>query len=255
MKSDMWDKKGSKGVKGSKGNGKGKGKKGKLNEVSEDWTDLTAESWDDDDYWWNDQWPESCDGQWGVSQTWWDDGSGWYCDGYGYTWQQEPVQSAEVTVSHDNRSDVQKTGSVGSMIINPLLYDLTCETTGGLRFVHEHDLAVDSPSCGSRCGCHGAELEFADMETEDRVVGDCKDFESELADMGCVLARGCDSCTHESEVSESELADMGCVLARSCDSCTHESGFSESEVVDMGTWVVCWQGVATAVLMSHGFVV
>ena len=124
VKSDMWDKKGSKGVKGSKGS-KGKGKKSKLNEGSEDWTDWTAESWDDDDYWWNDQWPESCDGQWGVSQTWWDDGSGWYCDGYGYTWQQEPVQSAEMSVSHDNRSDVQKTGSVGSMIINPLLYDLT----------------------------------------------------------------------------------------------------------------------------------
>ena len=46
-----------------------------MNEVSEDWTDWTAESWDDDDYWWHDQWPESCDGQWGVSQTWWDDGS------------------------------------------------------------------------------------------------------------------------------------------------------------------------------------
>ena len=101
VKSDMWDKKGSKGVKGSKGS-KGKGKKGKLNEVSEswneDWTDWTAESWDDDDYWWNDQWLESCDGQWGVSQTWWDDGSGWYCDGYGYTWQQEPVQSAEMSL-------------------------------------------------------------------------------------------------------------------------------------------------------------
>ena len=231
-KSDMWDKKGSKGVKGSKG--KGKGKKGKLNEVSEswneDWTDWTAESWDDDDYWWNDQWPESCDGQWGVSQTWWGDGSGWYCDGYGYTWQQGPVQSAEPSASHDNRSDVQKTGSVGSMIINPLLYDLTCETTGGLRFVHEHDLAVDSPSCGSRCGCNGAELEFADMEAEDRLVVDCKEFESKLADMGCVLARGCDSCTHESE--EVELADTTCVLARGCDSCTHES--EEVELADTG---------------------
>ena len=53
----------------------------------------------------------------------------------GYTWQQEPVQSAELSASHDNRSDVRKAGSVGSMIINPLLYDLTCETTGGLRFV------------------------------------------------------------------------------------------------------------------------
>jgi len=82
------------------------GKKGKLNEVSEswneDWTDWSAEGWDDDDYWW-------------------DDGSGWYCDGYGYTWQQEPVQGAEMSVSHDNRSDVQKVGSVGSMIISPLL--------------------------------------------------------------------------------------------------------------------------------------
>ena len=197
--------KGSKG-KGttfrSKGSSKGKGKKGKLNEVSEDWTDWTAESWDDDDYWWHDQWPESCDGQWGVSQTWWDDGSGWYCDGYGYTWQQGPVQSAEPSASHDNRSDVQKTGSVGSMIINPLLFDMTCETTGGLRFVHEH--------------------EVADMETENRLVVDCKDFESELADTGCVLAKSCDSCTRESK--ESELADMGCVLAESCDSCTHESG-------------------------------
>ena len=71
--------------------------------------------------WWHDQWPESCDGQWGVSQTWWDDGSGWYCDGYGYTWQQGPVQSAEPSASHDNKSDVQKTGSVGSMIINPFV--------------------------------------------------------------------------------------------------------------------------------------
>ena len=196
--------KGSKG-KGatfrSKGSSKGKGKKGKLNEVSEDWTDWTAESWDDDDYWWHDQWPESCDGQWGVSQTWWDDGSGWYCDGYGYTWQQGPVQSAEPSASHDNRSDVQKTGSVGSMIINPLLFDMTCETTGGLRFVHEH--------------------EVADMETENRLVVDCKDFEIELADTGCVLAESCDSCTRESK--ESELADTGCVLAESCDSCTRES--------------------------------
>ena len=66
-----------------------------------------------------------------------------------------------------------------------------------------------------------------------RLVVDCREFEAELADMGCVLARGCDSCTHEPELSESELADMGCVLARSCDSCTHESGFSESEVADM----------------------
>ena len=209
VKSDTWDKRGSKG-KGSKGS-KGKGKKGKLNEVSEDWTDWTAESWDDDDYWWHDQWPESCDGQWGVSQTWWDDGSGWYCDGYGYTWQQGPVQSAEPSASHDNRSDVQKTGSVGSMIINPLLFDMTCETTGGLRFVHEH--------------------EFADMETENRLVVDCKDFESELADTGCVLARSCDSCTRESE--EDELADMGCVLARSCDSCTHESE-EKDELTDTG---------------------
>ena len=205
--------KGSKG-KGatfrSKGSSKGKGKKGKLNEVSEDWTDWTAESWDDDDYWWHDQWPESCDGQWGVSQTWWDDGSGWYCDGYGYTWQQGPVQSAEPSAGHDNRSDVQKTGSVGSMIINPLLFDMTCETTGGLRFVHEH--------------------EVADMETENRLVVDCKDFESELADTGCVLAKSCDSCTRESK--ESELADTGCVLAKSCDSCTRES--KESELADTG---------------------
>ena len=205
--------KGSKG-KGatfrSKGSSKGKGKKGKLNEVSEDWTDWTAESWDDDDYWWHDQWPESCDGQWGVSQTWWDDG--WYCDGYGYTWQQGPVQSAEPSASHDNKSDVQKTGSVGSMIINPLLFDMTCETTGGLRFVHEH--------------------EVADMETENRLVVDCKDFESDLADTGCVLAESCDSCTRESK--ECELADTGCVLAESCDSCTRESEGLESELADMG---------------------
>ena len=220
--------KGSKG-KGatfrSKGSSKGKGKKGKLNEVSEDWTDWTAESWDDDDYWWHDQWPESCDGQWGVSQTWWDDGSGWYCDGYGYTWQQGPVQSAEPSASHDNKSDVQKTGSVGSMIINPLLFDMTCETTGGLRFVHEH--------------------EVADMETENRLVVDCKDFESELADTGCVLAESCDSCTRESK--ESELADTGCVLAESCDSCTRESE-EEDELADMGCVLA---RAATAVLMSQ----
>ena len=78
------------------------------------------------------------------------------------------------------------------------------------------------------------EHEFADMETENRLVVDCKDFESELTDMGCVLARGCDSCTHESEFSEDELTDMGCVLARGCDSCTHESEFSEDELTDTG---------------------
>ena len=60
------------------------------------------------------------------------------------------------------------------MIINPLLFDMTCETTGGLRFVHEH--------------------EVADIETENRLVVDCKDFESELADTGRVLAKSCDSC-------------------------------------------------------------
>ena len=37
---------------------------------------------------------------------------------------------------------------------------MTCETTGGLRFVHEH--------------------EVADMETENRLVVDCKEFESEI---------------------------------------------------------------------------
>ena len=200
VKSDMWDKKGSKGVKGSKGS-KGKGKKGKLNEVSEswneDWTDWTAEGWDDDDYWWNDQWLESCDGQCGVSQTWWDDGSGWYCDGYGYTWQPEPVQSAEMSVSHDNRSDVQKVGSVGSMVISPLLhvYESTCETVGSFVFEHEHELAVDSRGCESTGGCNGAELEFADMEYE--LAVDCKDSEFGEADMSCVLAKSCDSCTHE----------------------------------------------------------
>ena len=83
----------------------------------------------------------------------------------------EPVQ---MSVSHDNRSDVQKAGSVGSMIINPLLYDLTCETTGGLRFVHEHDLAVDAMVLN---------WSFADMEAENRLVVDFKDFDSELADM------------------------------------------------------------------------
>ena len=76
------------------------------------------------------------------------------------------------------------------------------------------------------------EHEFADMETENRLVVDCKDFESELTDMGCVLARSCDSCTRESK--EDELADMGCVLARGCDSCTHESEFSEDELTDTG---------------------
>ena len=200
VKSDTWDKKGSKGIKGSKGS-KGKGKKGKLNEVSESWnegwTDWTAEGWDDNDYWWNDQWLESCDGQWGVSKTWWDDGSGWYCDGYGYTWQQEPVQSAEMSVSHDNRSDVQKVGSLGSIIISPLLhvYESTCETVGSFVFEHEHELAVDSPSCESTGGRNGAELEFADMEHE--LAVDCKDSEFGEADMSCVLAKSCDSCAHE----------------------------------------------------------
>ena len=65
--------------------------------------------------------------------------------------------------------------------------------------------------------------------------------------MGCMLAIGCDSCTHELEFSEVELADMGCVLARGCDSCTHEPEVSETEVADMS----CVLEVATAVLRSH----
>ena len=100
---------------------------------------------------------------------------------------------------------------------------MTCETTGGLKFVHEH--------------------EVADMETENRLVVDCKDFESE-ADTGCVLAESCESCTRElekevnwltrvvcwqraatavlvSQKKKMNWADMGCVLARGCDSCTH----------------------------------
>ena len=75
------------------------------------------------------------------------------------------------------------------------------------------------------------EHEVADMETENRLVVDCKEFESELADTGCVLAGSCDSCTRESK--EDELADMGCVLARSCDSCTHESE-EKDELTDTG---------------------
>ena len=128
------------------------------------------------------------------------DGSGWYCNGCGSTWQQEPVQSADANASHDNRSDVQKTGSVRSIIINPLLYDLTCENTEGLGFVLS-DLAV-SPSCGSKCGCNAAEQEFA----------------------------------------EQEVATVALM----------SQGFRK---VKWLTWVVCWQGVATAVLMSHSFVV
>jgi len=64
-------------------------------------------------------------------------------------------------------------------------YDLVTgsSTLHQSRFVHEHDLAVDSPSCGSRCGCNGAELEFADMEAENKLVVECREFEAELADM------------------------------------------------------------------------
>ena len=51
--------------------------------------------------------------------------------------------------------------------------------------------------------------------------------------MGCVLARSCNSCTHESEEKD-ELTDTGCVLARGCDSCTHESEFLEGELADTG---------------------
>ena len=54
--------------------------------------------------------------------------------GMGIPGNRDQSQSAEPSASHDNKSDVQKTGSVGSMIINPLLFDMTCETTGGLRF-------------------------------------------------------------------------------------------------------------------------
>ena len=143
-----------------------------MNEVSEswneDWTDWTAESWDDDDYWWtiggmtNGRRAVMVNGEFRrLGGTMVLDG---IATGMDIAGNRNQSKVRTVSVSHDNRSDVQKTGSVGSTIINPLLYDLTCETTGGLRFVHEHDLAVDSPSCGSRCGCNGAELEFADME-------------------------------------------------------------------------------------------
>ena len=100
-----------------------------------------------------------------------------------------------MSVRHDNRSDVQKVGSVGSMIISPLLHESTCETVGSFVFEHEHELAVDSPSCESKGGCNGAELEFADMEHE--LAVDCKDSEFGEADMSYGLARSCDSCTHE----------------------------------------------------------
>ena len=55
----------------------------------------------------------------------------------------------------------------------------------------------------------------------------------DLTDMGCVLARSCDSCTHESEEKD-DLTDTGCVLARGCDSCTRESEVVRSEPADMG---------------------
>ena len=85
-----------------------------------------------------------------------------------------------MSVSHDNTSDVQKVGSVGSMIISPLLhvYESTCETVGSFVFEHEHKLAVDSPSCESKGGCSGAELEFADMEHEHELAVDSPSCES-----------------------------------------------------------------------------
>ena len=75
-------------------------------------------------------------------------------------------QGAEQCGSHDKGSESQKVGSVGSMIISPLLHELPCETVG--CFVVEHGLAVD-----------------------------CKDFGLAGDDMSCGLAVGCDSCTHE----------------------------------------------------------
>ena len=75
-------------------------------------------------------------------------------------------QGAEQCGSHDKGSESQKVGSVGSMIISPLLHELPCETVGS--FVFEHGLAVD-----------------------------CKDFGLAGDDMSCGLAVGCDSCTHE----------------------------------------------------------
>ena len=52
----------------------------------------------------------------------------------------------------------------------------TCETVGS--FVFEHELAVDSPSCRSKCGCNGAELEFAEIEHEHELAVDSPSCES-----------------------------------------------------------------------------
>ena len=92
-----------------------------------------------------------------------------------------------------------------------------------------------SQSCDS-CTRESKESELADMgcvlaESCDSCTHESEE-KDELTDTGCVLARGCDSCTCESEVVRSELADMGCVLAKGCDSCTHES--DEVEAADMG---------------------
>ena len=161
-------------------------------------------------------------------------------------------KSAELSASHDNRPDVQKTGSVGSMIINPLLYDLTCETTGGLRFVHDHNLAVDSPSCGSRCGCNGAELEFADMEAENRLVVECREFEAEwLTWVVCWQEVATAVLMSQSFRRVNWLTWVVC-WQEVATAVLMSQGFQK---VKWLTWVVCWQGVVTAVLMSHGFVV
>ena len=127
-----------------------------------------------------------------------------------------------MSVSHDNRSDVQKTGSsVGSMIINPLLYDLTCETTGGLRFVHEHDLAVDSPSCGSKCGCLGSltkrvsKLELS--PTKSNFLSKLQTTKPWL--MSTAVATSCQHTTHVSHFSFRYLWLMSTAVATWLQSC------------------------------------
>ena len=88
------------------------------------------------------------------------------------------------------------------------MYESTCETVGS--FVFEHELTVDSPSCGSKCGCNVAELEFAEIEHAHELAVDspscestagCNGAELEFADMKHELAVDCKD-------SEFEQADM-----------------------------------------------
>ena len=164
----------SKGVKGKFEKGKGKGKKGKSFGKKGKLSELGADGWGPEDYWWwsdDDSWwwSETHDvnqvGDWNE-QSWY--GYDWHGDG----WQEDSSKSA--TGHSEPAAEPQSDQPIGSLVISALVVeDLSDECCFDLQVSDEsHDVVCMSEICLNRSVLS---LEDARISRDVSVVARCVD--------------------------------------------------------------------------------